>query len=324
MRATREKVAATRNQVSRRAVSAIGESLREHRKRLKLTQAGLAERADTTQRVVSNVEGGGGTLATTIKLADAMGFRLDARSLPQAANIGGRLALLRKRAKLGRRALAKLAAISLPAVEQLESGYGVHLATLEAVATALGVQLVLIKKGERLRFFEAAGTSSSYHGWTTPDWIMKTLHSVFGTFDLDPCAQNSNGRGSTVMARKYYTPEDGDISLQIQWKGVVFVNPPFGRSICKWVEKCRTSSEHGTTVVALLPARVETGWWFSHIVEGSAHVFQLRGRLKYGDGEGTAPFGSAIVIWSPSADQIAAMRRAIPNARYIPPLIDNR
>jgi hypothetical protein len=48
-------------------------------------------------------------------------------------------------------------------------------------------------------------------------------------------------------------------------------------------------------VIALLPARTDTLWWHTSIMAGE--VFFLRGRLKFGDGQTSAPFPSALVGW---------------------------
>ena len=73
------------------------------------------------------------------------------------------------------------------------------------------------------------------------------------------------------------------------------MNPPYGRSIGKWVRKAYQESLNGALVVCLLPARVDTAWWqdCAHL----GHVYFVRGRLKFGDAKNSAPFPSAIVIF---------------------------
>ena len=67
--------------------------------------------------------------------------------------------------------------------------------------------------------------------------------------------------------------------------GVVFVNPPYGRGLARWVAKARGEFElgHARAVVALLPARPDTAYWHDHIA-GRATVYFLRGRLRFGEG----------------------------------------
>ena len=84
----------------------------------------------------------------------------------------------------------------------------------------------------------------------------------------------------------------------LMWRGACWMNPPYGREIARWVEKAYQSSLAGATVVALLPARVDTSWWFDYVLKAHEIRF-LKGRLKFGSAENTAPFPSAIVIFRP-------------------------
>ncbi len=125
--------------------------------------------------------------------------------------------------------------------------------------------------------------------WETPQDLYDDLDNIFG-FDLDPCALPSNAK-----CRRFITPdEDG---LKQPWTGNVFMNPPYGREIGKWVKKAFDEAQKdGTTVVCLLPARTDTAWWHEYCTKG--HVWLIRGRLKFGDSHNGAPFPSAIVIFS--------------------------
>ena len=92
------------------------------------------------------------------------------------------------------------------------------------------------------------------------------------------------------------------------WFGTVFVNPPYGRGLAQWIAKARTEVEkgHAKTVVALLPARPDTAYWHEHVA-GRAAVYFLRGRLKFGDGDQSAPFPSAIAVWGAEPEALATL-----------------
>jgi len=46
------------------------------------------------------------------------------------------------------------------------------------------------------------------------------------------------------------------------WAGeTVFCNPPYGKAIGKWVEKCYKENLKGVAVVMLIPARTDTSWF---------------------------------------------------------------
>ena len=96
---------------------------------------------------------------------------------------------------------------------------------------------------------------------------------------------------------------------------MVFVNPPYGRTLGLWVAKARREVEEGRarTVVALLPARPDTTYWHEHVA-GRAVVYFLRGRLRFSDGEQGAPFPSALVVWGATPEIILALDQALPTA----------
>jgi hypothetical protein len=116
-----------------------------------------------------------------------------------------------------------------------------------------------------------------------------------------------------VRAKVHLTAEDD--GLTAPWRGVVFVNPPYGRGLARWVAKARHEVElgHAKTVVALLPARPDTGYWHDHVA-GKAVVYFLRGRLRFGDGEQGAPFPSALTVWGASPGTVAALDVALVGA----------
>lgn len=130
--------------------------------------------------------------------------------------------------------------------------------------------------------------SSATPEWPTPQDLFDELSFCYGGFTLDPCATSENAK----CARFFTKAEDG---LKQPWTGKVFVNPPYGREIGRWVKKAWEESLHGTLVVCLVPARVDTRWWHDYAKKG--HVYFLRGRLKFGGASNSAPFPSAIVTF---------------------------
>jgi hypothetical protein len=66
------------------------------------------------------------------------------------------------------------------------------------------------------------------------------------------------------------------------------MNPPYGSEIVDWVAKAHASAVNGTTVAALVPARVDTHWWWDHCRD--AEIRFIRGRLKFGSLGTAAPF----------------------------------
>jgi len=74
------------------------------------------------------------------------------------------------------------------------------------------------------------------------------------------------------------------------------MNPPYGRGIGAWVKKAYETAQEGTPVVCLLPARTDTRWWHDYCTKGLIHF--VRGRLKFGGHQNSAPFPSAVVIFA--------------------------
>ncbi len=136
--------------------------------------------------------------------------------------------------------------------------------------------------------------SSKTGDWATPQDFFDKLNWRYGPFDLDPCASTHN----TKCANFYTAAEDG---LSKDWSGhTVFVNPPYGRGIDKWIAKAyNTAKEENTRVVMLIPARTDTRYWHNYVMK-AAEVHFVKGRLKFGDSENSAPFPSAVVVFDGS------------------------
>lgn len=132
--------------------------------------------------------------------------------------------------------------------------------------------------------------SSDKDDWETPQELFDILEEEFN-FTLDVCATHDNTKVSI-----YYSPEvDG---LKQKWEGTCWMNPPYGREIYSWIQKAYHAAYYdGATIVCLVPARVDTSWWWDFCIRGEIRF--MRGRLKFGGGDSGAPFPSAIVIFRP-------------------------
>ena len=133
--------------------------------------------------------------------------------------------------------------------------------------------------------------SSNSNEWATPKGLFDILDEEF-LFTLDPCATKDNAKCS-----KFYTQEDDGLSQD--WSNErVFMNPPYGREIGKWIKKAYEEYEKGAIVVCLIPARTDTRYWHDYIFPHAAIRF-LKGRIKFENGNKpqSAPFPSAVVIF---------------------------
>ena len=131
--------------------------------------------------------------------------------------------------------------------------------------------------------------SSVDMGWQTPQSELAYVRRV-GPIGLDPCTTRDN----PVGAPSYFAlPNDG---LILEWTGLglVFVNPPYGRELPAWINKCTISAEAGVEIIALVPARTDTRWW--HGMTPDAICFR-KGRIRFVGAPSSAPFPSAYVYW---------------------------
>lgn len=135
--------------------------------------------------------------------------------------------------------------------------------------------------------------SSKTDQWATPQEFFDKLNAIHH-FELDACADKENAK-----CKSYITKEED--SFKIYWSLLaksIWMNPPYGREISKWMRKAYEESLEGCKVVCLVPARTDTIWWFDYAMKGKIEF--IKGRLKFGGNKNSAPFPSAIVIFEGS------------------------
>jgi site-specific DNA-methyltransferase (adenine-specific) len=140
--------------------------------------------------------------------------------------------------------------------------------------------------------------SSANEVWATPQDFFDKLNDEFH-FDLDPCANVENAKCPI-----FFTKEDNGLAQD--WQGyTVFCNPPYGRAIAAWVKKCyEESRKPNTTVVMLIPARTDTSYFHDYIYHKADDIRFIRGRLKFGGSNNSAPFPSMVVVFNPKNKEL--------------------
>lgn len=117
--------------------------------------------------------------------------------------------------------------------------------------------------------------------WLTPPEIVREL----GPFDLDPCASCSQahyeGGSQGIGATRYCKCDDG---LSKPWTGFVWMNPPYGMGIGRWMARM---ARHGRGI-ALVFARTETAWFQEYVLRKADGVFFVAGRIRFYRPDGTA------------------------------------
>lgn len=124
--------------------------------------------------------------------------------------------------------------------------------------------------------------------WLTPPDLVKKL----GDFDLDPCTPVNP---PFVHAKTNFNINDD--GLKKQWFGRVYMNPPYGKGMEKWMEKLKI---HGNGI-ALIFARTETKCFFNHIWNDAHAVLFVKGRIKFyntdGEQKGTPGAPSILIAY---------------------------
>ena len=138
--------------------------------------------------------------------------------------------------------------------------------------------------------------SSKSDKWGTPQEFFDRLNAEFN-FDIDVCATEFDHK-----CEKYFTPEiDG---LKQEWLGNCWMNPPYGREQVKWLYKAVEEGKSNTNlVVCLIPARPDTKVWHEVIFKNASSVCFIKGRLKFGNSNCSAPFPSAIVVFGKTNEE---------------------
>jgi hypothetical protein len=109
--------------------------------------------------------------------------------------------------------------------------------------------------------------------WLTPPTIVRSL----GEFDLDPCSPINR---PWATAKKHYSILDNGLSKE--WEGRVWMNPPYGKELERWMNKL---AFHGNGI-SLIFARTETATFFNCVWEKANSIFFMKGRLKFYTVEG--------------------------------------
>jgi phage N-6-adenine-methyltransferase len=144
--------------------------------------------------------------------------------------------------------------------------------------------------------WKAATSPSRSEVWRTPDALYRALDQEFD-FTVDAAADEGNARCDLFIA------QESD-ALAVSWAGErIFVNPPYGRALGRWVHKAMLEAQEcGALVVMVLPARTGNIWFHRYCLP-HAEIRFIRGRLSFTVAERAgrmrAPFDSMVVVFRP-------------------------
>jgi len=145
------------------------------------------------------------------------------------------------------------------------------------------------------------GKSKSVN-WHTPLIVLEKVRAVM-SIDLDPCSN----RGNHTKAKRTFTRKDDALSKQ--WKGNVFMNPPYGKGMRDWIHKLISEHQAGRVpqAIALVPARTNARW-FQELAKAADAVCFPQGGLRFINGKThkeakPAMFPSALFYLGPDPQQ---------------------
>ena len=124
----------------------------------------------------------------------------------------------------------------------------------------------------------------------TPAWLMARVSGFLGGEFFDPCPASMGHPSANGLA--------------MQWRGRVYINPPYGRTIREWIAKamCEPADE----TILLLPAYTDALWYQS--LAGCAMCF-IKRRVYFDTPDGRtvrAPHPSVLVYKGSRTDQFYA------------------
>ena len=141
-------------------------------------------------------------------------------------------------------------------------------------------------------------TSNETDEWSSPRELVEPLSDTINGFDLDPCS----GAEASPFADDTYTKSDDGLAQS--WYGSVWVNPPYS-AMSEWTEKAVVESkrEGVDTILYLCKGDSSTDWW-QEAAASAKYVATIDHRLKFGDGDNSAPFASHIFAFGEVSENI--------------------
>ncbi len=143
--------------------------------------------------------------------------------------------------------------------------------------------------------------------WLTPPPILNAM----GEFDLDPCAPID--RPWDTAKHHFTITDDG---LHQPWFGRVWMNPPYGNELSKWLCKL---SQHGNGI-AFTFARTETDAFHRHVWQRADGILFLRGRVSFYDVKGNRSqqnAGGPSCLIGYGAENAACLRECGIDGKYL-------
>jgi hypothetical protein len=148
--------------------------------------------------------------------------------------------------------------------------------------------------------------------WQTPNDLLAVVQA-FGShlgckgITFDPATVKDNPTRAAFIR----TPDCDPDGLQTEWwyvagdGALIYVNPPYRAAWYTKIEEEAQRLRVGQHMIALLPAKVGTGY-FQDLVEHASAIVFIRGRLTFKGAPDPAPFESALMYFGNKPRQFRA------------------
>ena len=140
--------------------------------------------------------------------------------------------------------------------------------------------------------------------WETPQPIFDKLNTEFG-FGLDAAATEASAKCERWRSEPCIHNQERSCACGLHGRWIaphetlsVWLNPPYGRGLHQWVNKCVAESAAGATVVALLPDAMDTAW-FRDVFRTAWEVRVVWGRIQFDGTTSSNTCGSILAVWRP-------------------------
>ena len=137
--------------------------------------------------------------------------------------------------------------------------------------------------------------SSNRMDWKTPPEVVLGASAwAWGQGqvpDIDAAAADSDA----AVVPRFICPEQDALSQD--WPGKVWLNPPYGGQLSRWIEKAYEESTKDASVLMLIPSRTDTRWFQRIVWPTASKLLFLGGRIKFLGAPSSAPFPSMLVFW---------------------------
>ena len=127
--------------------------------------------------------------------------------------------------------------------------------------------------------YKASDKAHTSVDWYTPPAIVRALGGRRG-FDLDPCTPEDPSRLPAPTASRMIPPSQDGLATPWPKQAFVWMNPPYGKGIEKWLSKL---ANHPGGGIALVPVNMETGWMHDCVLShpNATAILFTRGRLRF-------------------------------------------